>query len=139
MNNKGFMMAEVIVVASLILVSMVGLYSTYNKIIGAYNQRISYYDVATLYDLAIYRDNSLSGVVPSLNAISNDGKKRIYYVDGDDILNVSRGSSDRTLEDYLKFLSGAVTFDTDYILIMENCKTQDNCKYAYLEVYDDEA
>ena len=44
MNNKGFMMAEVIVVASIILIAMVGLYASYNKIFSLYNQRMDYYD-----------------------------------------------------------------------------------------------
>ena len=32
MNRKGFMMAEVVVVSAIVMVSIVGLYQSYNKI-----------------------------------------------------------------------------------------------------------
>ena len=56
MNNKGFMMAEVIVVSAIILTLLTTLFISYNKIYSAYNKRISYYDNTTLYRLAYYRD-----------------------------------------------------------------------------------
>lgn len=56
MNKKGFMMAELIVVSSIVLVTLVGLYTSYNKIYSIYKTRITYYDVATLYRLGYYRD-----------------------------------------------------------------------------------
>lgn len=56
LNKKGFMMAELIVVSSIILVTLVSLYTSYNKIYSIYNGRIGYYDVATLYRLSYYRD-----------------------------------------------------------------------------------
>ena len=58
MNNKGFMMAEVIVVASIILVALVGFYSLYTGVISEYNTRLDYYDVNTLYELADFRNNN---------------------------------------------------------------------------------
>ena len=56
MNNKGFMMAEVVVVSAIVMLTIVGLYQSYNKIYSAYNTRIDYYDSTTLYRLGYYRD-----------------------------------------------------------------------------------
>lgn len=56
MGRKGFMMAELIVVSAIVLVTLVGLYTSYTKLFSAYKTRISYYDVTTLYRLGYYRD-----------------------------------------------------------------------------------
>lgn len=55
-NVKGFMMAELVVVGAVVLTTLVGLYTSFNKIFSAYDVRLSYYDVATLYRLGYYRD-----------------------------------------------------------------------------------
>lgn len=56
MNEKGFMMAELVVVSSIVLVTLVGLYVSYNKIYSTYKTRLTYYDVVTLYRLGYYRN-----------------------------------------------------------------------------------
>jgi len=147
MNNKGFMMAEVVVVSSIILVALTGLYTSYNKIFSIYKQRVSYYDVATLYDLAYIRDSiDFSVTNPSIsNAIYNSAGDRVYYVNKYDIVNLN--VSNQTFKDYLDFLDGSLDIENleiddksvTNILIMENCNTdgKTNCTYAYLEVSDE--
>lgn len=140
MNNKGFMMAEVVVVSSIILVVLTAFYTSYNKIISIYNQRLNYYDVATLYKLADYRDNSLSD--NPQNGLNNgsDGEK-IYYVNKNTIKNNDLNDPDinQTFKDYLSYLSTSLDFDSlpNKLLVMEKCDSDgtSNCKYAYLEVY----
>lgn len=56
MNKKGFMMAELVVVSAIVLVTLVAMYTSYNKIYSAYKTRLGYYDVTTLYRLGYYRD-----------------------------------------------------------------------------------
>lgn len=86
MNRKGFMMAELVIVSAIILVTLVGLYASYNKIYSIYKTRIRYYDVTTLYRLGYYRDilkennilatvinNSNSGIVEVYNSKSSTG------------------------------------------------------------------
>lgn len=48
-----------------------------------------------------------------------------------------------TFQDYINFLSSSATFKSNYVMLMERCnkkkdntKNIDDCKYAYLEVYD---
>lgn len=141
MNNKGFMMAEVVVVSSIILIALTAFYVSYNKIISIYNQRLDYYDVSTLYKLAEYRDNSLPD--NPRNGLNKDtGGEKIYYVNKNTIKNNNLNASDinQTFKDYLSYLSTSLDFDSlpNKLLVMEKCDSDDgesNCKYAYLEVY----
>ena len=135
MNNKGFMMAEVVVVSSIVLVTLVSFYVSYNKIISLYNQRIDYYDITTLYSLANVRDNiSNYSSYSSKDIILNESNKKVYYLRNQDLdkLNVTN----QTFKDYLEYIDNSVSFETDYILVMERCIDKDNCKYAYLEVFN---
>ena len=146
MNNKGFMMAEVVVVSSIILVVLVGMYMSYSKIFILYNQRINYYDASTLYELAYIRDNKLGDLtLDSTNDIDGDV---VYYVDKNKVKDktVSKTELNETFKEYLDYLSTSLDFDNmnvndqivDYILIMEKCDSdKTNCKYAYLEVLND--
>ena len=71
-NVKGFMMAELVVVGSIVLTTLVGLYTSFNKIYSTYDVRLSYYDVVTLYRLGYYRDiliknNLVNDVIENFN------------------------------------------------------------------------
>ena len=81
MNKKGFMMAEVIVVSAVIVVTLVGLYASYNKIFSLYNQRLNYYDVATLYELAYIRDNNIDNILNTINTKKEINGSTIYYIE----------------------------------------------------------
>ena len=50
MNNKGFMLAEVVIVSTLLLTTMVGLYSGFSNTYKAYEIRNTYYDAKNVYD-----------------------------------------------------------------------------------------
>ena len=145
MNNKGFMMAEVVVVASVVLVTLVSFYSSYNKIISLYNKRVDYYDVDTLYELANIRDNNLDDLL--FNEKNNISGNVIFYVNKDSVKNkiINTDDINPTFKDYIEYLSTSIDFDNmkindfdvENILIMEKCTGTDNCKYAYLEVLND--
>lgn len=135
MNNKGFMMAEVVVVSSIIIVTLVGLYTSYNKILSLYNQRINYYDINTLYELGNIRKNTNLSTYKSKDYIVDETYKKVYYLNHNDIIDLT-GVTNETFKDYLIYLKDSTKFETEYILIMENCIDDDKCKYAYLEVYE---
>lgn len=66
------MMAELIVVSSIILVVMVAMFSSFNKVYSLYETRINYNDITTLYRLGYYRDviienNKLEDVINQSN------------------------------------------------------------------------
>lgn len=149
MNNKGFMMAELVVVSSIILVALVGLYTSYNKIFSIYNQRVNYYDVATLYELAYIREGiDYSTEEPSITkTMVNSSGSVVYYIDKYDIKNLDSNVTNQTFKDYLKFLEESFDYEglnSSNILVMEKCVDDDsdgvynaNCKYAYLEVFSE--
>lgn len=179
MNNKGFMMAEVVVVSAIVMVTIVGLYQSYNKLYSTYNTRIDYYDSTTLYRLGYYRDiliendklnnliNNLEDTVTEIygsNGVSGiqlpDNEVSPYVNDTVFLIKTNK-SSDKyvitgaeldsnvginlTFKDYLSYLSTSTTFTSNYIMVMERCtsndddtKNIDDCKYAYLEIYDGE-
>lgn len=136
MNNKGFMMAEVVVVSAIIIVTLTGLYVSYNKIISIYNQRVDYYDVTTLYELANIRDTNTFTGKSSKTQILNETYRKVYYLNHNDLSTLS--VRNQTFKDYLSYIKDSVTFETDNILVMERCINNniDNCKYAYLEVFE---
>ena len=48
-NNKGFMLAEVVVTSTVILTSLISLYITFNKLYKNYEIRSRYYDIDGYY------------------------------------------------------------------------------------------
>lgn len=56
MKNKGFMMAEVVIVSVIVLVVLGGMFISFNNIYSSYKSRSSYYDSISLYQLVYYRD-----------------------------------------------------------------------------------
>ena len=48
-NNKGFMLAEVVVTSTIVLTSLISLYITFNKLYNNYEIRSNYYDVDGIY------------------------------------------------------------------------------------------
>lgn len=73
LDKKGFMMAEVIVVSTIILGTLVGLYSIFNRMYAIHTERSYYYNVDAVYALrTIYK--SLVDNNQMVNLI-NDGLK----------------------------------------------------------------
>lgn len=55
-NNKGFMLAEVVIVSAVLITTIVGLYSGFANTYKAYEIRSSYYDAKTVYALKNLED-----------------------------------------------------------------------------------
>lgn len=60
-NSKGFMLVEVVITATVILTSMVGLYTGFNRLYNYYNSRIQYYNIDGIYATKILIDELLKG------------------------------------------------------------------------------
>lgn len=156
MNKKGFMMAEVIVVSAVIIVTLVGLYTSYNKIFSLYNQRVDYYDVNTLYELSYIRENKLYGSknLETPYVISNSeftydtsSIRKLYYIDKNTINLVNTTGINSTFKEYIDYLESSLDFESSLkagdienpwhdLLIYEKCADTNgnDCTYAYLEV-----
>lgn len=151
MNNKGFMMAEVVVVASIVMITLAGLYQSYVKIYAIYNERIKYYDAEVLYQLAFYRDSMyvnglLDSVGSDIQKISNDvidinENDTVYLLPCTKLSSLKSEDINLTFKDYVDYLTGNLEIETDNMMVMERCDNNigENCRYAYLEVYLSEA
>lgn len=158
MNRKGFMMAEVIVVSAVILVALVSLYTSYNKLFSLYNQRVNYYDINTLYELSYIRDNRLYGSEADVSLepkeVDNSkfthdttSKRKLYYTKKENINRLDTSSVNSTFKEYIEYLNKSIDINSSItddcvsycywndLLIYEKCDNHgENCTYAYLEV-----
>ena len=55
-NNKGFMLAEVVIVSTIVTSVIVSLYTGFNRVYKFYNERSHYYDIDGLYALKTISD-----------------------------------------------------------------------------------
>lgn len=166
MNKKGFMMAEVVVVSAIVMVTIVGLYQSYNKLYSTYSTRLKYHDAETLYRLGNYRDilienGSLNTILSDMEkngtktksiTITNDESEAKYKGDTVFLISTTKDSSKAkghilekttingihsTYQDYLSYLTKSTSYGSNYIMVIESCKDDLNdCYYAYLEIYD---
>lgn len=93
MNRKGFMMAEVVVVSAIVMVTIVGLYQSYNKLYSAYSTRLKYYDAGTLYRLGYYRDTLIEKDMMNeilMNMKENEVKSVYKYQSTDNVVKFSQ-------------------------------------------------
>lgn len=140
LNKKGFMMAEVIVVSSIVLITLTSLYMSYNKIYSTYKKRINYYDVSIIYDLDQIRRNEVIATPTNNTKIIKDAESNttVYAIPLTDnkITDTNNLSQENTtFKEYLEYLKNSITVDNcNYILVMEKCdKAKKECKYGYLE------
>lgn len=158
LSNKGFMMAEVIVVSAVIMTTLVALYTSYNKIFSIYNQRVRYYDVTTLYELAFIRDNEMykandgtiklysngfvkveDKYIEDLENIGNINDRKynrnIFYVGKGDITGINTDEINKTYKEYIEYLSGSIDvnrkFEVDvdkYNIKWDNFLIMERCR-----------
>ncbi len=145
LNKKGFMMAEVIVVSSIVLITLTSLYMSYNKIYSTYKKRINYYDVSIIYDLDKIRRNTAIDEPTNNTKIENDviseSNTTVYAITlpitDNKITDLSQENTtfNTTFNEYLEYLKNSITVNNcNYILVMEKCdEAKKECKYGYLE------
>ena len=137
LNKKGFMMAEVIVVSSIVLITLTSLYISYNKIYSTYKKRINYYDVSIIYDLDQIRRNKEIDAPTNNTKIDSESNTTVYAIPLTDnkITDTNLSQENTTFNEYLEYLKNSITMDNcNYILVMEKCdKDKKECKYGYLE------
>ena len=160
LNRSGFMMAEVVVVSAIVLLFLATIYTSYSKLYSRYRTRLTYFDTVSLYQLAYYRDILVENkdMTRRLESIGDSGfsiytgtpdNDKVVFVDtsklvGDatnnliNAMDTSILNMNPTFKDYIKYLSTSTEFESHYAMLMEKCNVGngDDCKYAYLEVYD---
>ncbi len=151
-NNKGFMLAEVVVVSVVIAMILVTSFTGLNRVSRGFETRNNYYDIDSEY-LAIEANNYFiqngkinswvqSGESKEID-ISNIGSTYVDYYSSikgyfslyNDV-KVGALTGNQTLLDYVKYFNGHYDFNEEYtyVIITEMCKTIDDCKYYGLRV-----
>ena len=159
LNRKGFMMAEVVVVSSVILIVLTTLYISYNKIFSIYETRLNYVDIILIYSRAYYMDyliehNDLNAIiaeydnphsgylylinsqlVSDFDAIKINKNDTLVLVKEGRIGDLASRITPQTFKDYVSYLSSSTTLSS-HILVMERCDSSEkkNCKYAHLNL-----
>lgn len=151
LNKKGFMMAEVIVVSAVIMTTLVALYTSYNKIFSIYNQRVKYYDITTLNELAFIRDNDCivnyditDQCIKDIEGITDTNEKKynrillsltedeMNYISDDDTNyvkeNLDKLEINKTYKEYINYLSSSVNIS----------EINDHYNKEYENLYDGE-
>ena len=163
LNEKGFMLAEVVVVSVVIATTLVTLYVALNRLISAFDTRNTYYDIDSAY-FAVEVNNILieNG---EINTLINNGTHSLLTSDEiidyknfiidellfynfsafytpypktkNEILSVKNieGVS-QTFKHYIDYLSGNIELNDEYnyAIISEICQTEDDCRYYTLKV-----
>lgn len=158
-GRKGFMLAEVVVVAVVVATVLVTLYAGLSNVSSAYDTRNRYYDVDSLYaamdinDILIRNDSSLIKTDQALALSSDDSvvdfenffketddsiSSYIAPYDKDIMLSLKTINNKATFSDYLDYLSGNLNFDDDYdyMIIVERLENNDidDCYYYALKL-----
>lgn len=154
-GRKGFMLAEVVIIAVVVATVLVTLYIGLNNVVSAYDTRNRYYDVDCLY-AAIETNNVLLKNYPetiretidrdtAINLSSTgdvNSFKDFYEGAVNDIINLYLTPYDKyemlsiknfentnvTFDEYLDYLSGNLNFDADYnyMIIVERLDNKDS-------------
>lgn len=158
LNKKGFMLAEVVIVASVIATVLVFLYISINRMSNAYDKRNRYYDIDAMY-AAMEINNSISDSFDSTQdcqIIDNNNRFVNYYNGNNNLKNtitafyVKSGNSsleklnsslnnNNYLKEYISYLEDNIDFDNyNYLIIVEliDKNNQDNIHFYTLKVGD---
>ncbi len=148
MNNKGFMMTEVVVVSVIVLSVLVTMYVSYGKLFTGFKEKINYYNPDSIYKLANVRDAMIKdGTLNTLikeytstikidsycKGLCNELKStnNIYISNYGDLKKIN--NTNQTFKDYIAFLENNIENKNNYYRIIET-EVYNNYYYSYLEV-----
>ena len=147
LNNKGFMLAEVIISASVIIVTLVSLYAGFARVYKAYEIRSTYYDADSVYALKTISDYFIDEMVFNsyISGINNTNR----YVEFKEIGTPSNKIDafiNKMIENYsfkrfyltrydMEYLNSVKSISSDlkeYIDFLDSDKVIDNTNYKYI-------
>ena len=107
-NNKGFMLAEVVIVSAILITTLVSLYAGFAKVYKAYEERSSFFDTDSIYALKSIEDTLIdegifNNIIDKINT-----SNYLSYLKGDI-------SSDNYINNYLTELLGNYNIENFYI------------------------
>lgn len=100
-NKNGFMLAELIITSTVVVVSMIGLYSSFSRIYSKYKVKNSYYSVDGIYATKAMTDYLLDhNFNDFINTSLESGHIRYLIKDGSCMLENEDGICESILELY---------------------------------------
>ena len=155
-NRKGFMLAEVVIVAAVVSTVLISLYIALNRIASAYDTRNKYYDIDAMYAAMLINDSLDDSYadVDYYEEIDNSNKFiqfcednelftsiKAYYV-GNDVdalteLEAEMSGVDQYLVDYVEYLQNRIERGAyGHLIIVEIKKSNVNDVYYYTLVVE---
>ena len=147
LNKKGFMLAEVVIVAAVISGILVALYISVNRMSHAYDTRNRYYDIDAMYaamnindeikrNNTIYNSNSptniISAFVYSYNSITSHKIKAYYVPLSPETTSIELANVDEYFTEYIEYLNDNIKFSNyKYLIIVELQKKDADDVYFY--------
>ncbi len=160
LSKKGFMLAEVVIVASVITTVLVFLFISINRMSNAYDKRNKYYDIDAMYaamevNNILIRNNDIKRYLENNNDyikfINNQENQDVnlysdfYLNTGYDLTGVyyvksslvsikelsNSTNNDLYLSDYLDYLEDSIPFDNYKYLIIVELSKEDDDVYFY--------
>lgn len=142
LNNRGFMMTEVIITCSIVVLTLVGLFTSYNRTYLRYKERSNYYNVDNSYACNYLKELLIESNILYTNT------SNYYYIDShinekfevlfnnynitsailvdlsktDNISGLITNDKNNTYKDYLNYLNDSIIYDLSqdkYVLIIE--------------------
>lgn len=111
-NNKGFMLAEVVIVSAVLITTLVSLYAGFAKVYKAYEERSSFFDTDSIYALKSIEDTLIDEGL--FNNIINE-------------INTSN---------YVSYLAENLTDDSYINSYLKELLGNYNIEYFYITKYD---
>jgi len=163
-GNKGFMMAEVVVISVIVATTLVILYTGTNRVTNAFNLRNRYHDLDCLnLSIAVndqlIRTGDINGIISATDSDIIDGYYRgineiyeLYQEDYNEVnvffvkiikdINDNKSIDTDRIEnvknsttEYLKYLEKNIVEENNYYIVSEICKKDaDDCYYYGLGV-----
>lgn len=147
LNNKGFMLAEVIISASVIIVTLVSLYAGFARVYKAYEIRSTYYDADSVYALKTISDYFIDEMVfNSYISSINNTNKYVEFKKNESPSNKIDAFINKMIEnynfkhfyltrynsDYLESIESISSDLKEYIDFLDSDKVIDNTNYKYI-------
>ena len=147
LNNKGFMLAEVIISASVIIVTLVSLYAGFARVYKAYEIRSTYYDADSVYALKTISDYFIDEMVfNSYISGINNTNKYVEFKKNESPSNKIDAFINKMIEnynfkhfyltrynsDYLESIESISSDLEEYIDFLDSDKVIDNSNYKYI-------
>ena len=144
-DNKGFMLAEVIITSTVIIATLVGLYTGVSRLNKLYEERSKYYDIDGVYAIRsmmnyLFGDNRLNIIFSSEDYSNNifliENGTCKFSLDNDNMCNSLRDYYN--IQNMMIVDSGKIYNKSDDSVYIENINEtlKDYFKYLYNYYYD---